>query len=126
MNITWKNNVADVGPFKLLISNSRGYISWQASTPGYTDIGWAGYELATEEEAKAKAQAFVEVQLLKFLNDLGVDVWAARDPHGLWKLGTDKCEACYGTGRWGSNGSEVHEPCKGTGRLLRPAGAARG
>jgi hypothetical protein len=26
------------------------------------------------------------------------------------------CAECYGTGRWGPNGSLIHEPCHGTGK----------
>jgi hypothetical protein len=117
MRILWEKGHAEVGPFKL---NSRQFNApegdwyWEASTPGYVALGAADYHCKSEAAAKAGAQAWVAEQLLKFMNDLGVQQPIVISSK-LYEL--VKCESCYGTGRWGSNGAEEHQPCHGTGKI---------
>jgi hypothetical protein len=74
MNVNWKGNHAEVGPFKLNIyaNQEEDLWEWQASTPGFVGKGWAAYNLASEAEARAAAEQFVVEQLMKFLDDLGI------------------------------------------------------
>lgn len=117
MKLNWNDNHAEAGPFKLNVrrSNADGTFVVESSTPGY--CGWTLWDLPTEEQAKAAAERWIEEQLVKFLVDVGINPNTALD-------GTVKCEACYGTGRWGPNGAEEHGPCKGTGRLPKEANKA--
>lgn len=108
MQIKWDDRHAEVGPFKLNIWGKEDACTVHASTPG---VGlWMSAECKSLDEAKAAGEKWIEEQLVKFLVDVGINPNTALD-------GTVKCEPCYGTGRWGSNGAEVHQPCGGTGRV---------
>lgn len=121
MRILWNKNHAEVGPFKLNVyRNSRDVDNilwtWMGSTPGFTN--WGGHDLVSEEVAKAAAEKFVVEQLLKFLSDLDIQQPIVVRSRLIEDV---KCEDCYGTGRWGPNGSQVHQACQGSGRLPKPS-----